>query len=165
MLENRISLIDPPWLCFCQKERTEAVAFPFLRFSIFLQPLNSRPNHSKICHKHKESQLHEIPEVNGQFYCFSKYYRRNSNFPYICLKLRHVIEHPIRIGCLGHLWSHSDSDNDSAVVAMGRTDSTHRRLQHLRAQPTAAIVVGSRPRHWGQKYTQHLFIILATVSV
>ena len=36
-----------------------------------IENLNSRPNHFKIRHKHKESRLHEKPEVNGEFYCFS----------------------------------------------------------------------------------------------
>ena len=42
----------------------------YLRFSIFPQSLNSRPNHYKVRHKHKELQLNEKPEVNGEFYCF-----------------------------------------------------------------------------------------------
>ena len=45
--------------------------FTQLRFSIFSQSLDSRRNHSKIRHKHKECQLHEKSEVKSEFYCFS----------------------------------------------------------------------------------------------
>ena len=52
---------------------TFTLSFPY-DFQFLRSPLsNSRPNRSKIRHKHKESQLQKKFEVNGDFYCFSEH--------------------------------------------------------------------------------------------